>query len=177
MVLFLNERSYSCFHASSFELNSFESKNDHIIIENWRNPYLILPQLECSFRIHLTTLCPFLATFWGSHASSFVHSCTSEQHRVMLLLYFAIIYEKDVNSYKLHNGAKLFEKSHLNFCAPGCSIYLLVFGCWIMNHTIKGCYKLNKLTFFTQNGQVWKIIIILSENNCHFWICSAFNKS
>ena len=111
-------------------------------------------------------MCSFLATFWGSHASSFVHSCTSEQHRVMLLLYFAIIYEKDVNSNKLRNGTKLFQKSHLNFYAPWCSTSVLVFGCWLIKHAIKSCYKLSKLTFFTQNGQVWK-----------FWICSAFNKS
>ena len=33
----------------------------------------------------------------------------------MLLLYFAIIYEKDVNANKLHDEAKLLTKLHLDF--------------------------------------------------------------
>ena len=60
-----------------------------------------------------------------------------------------------------------------------CFTSVSVVGCWLMNHVIylklrqnNCCYKLSKSTLFTQNGQVWKEIIILSENSFHlfsFW--------
>ena len=90
----------------------------------------------------------------------------------MLLLYFAIIYEKDVNSNKLHNGAKLFEKSHLNLYAPWCSTSVLVFGCWHMNLKLRQKYLLLKavqihklLTIFTQNDDFFKPAILTEKKN------------
>ena len=61
--------------------------------------------------------------------------------------------------------------------------YTPVFGCWFMNHVIyfklrknNCCYKLSKLTFFSQKCQVWKKQWFWVEL-VNYWICLAFNWS
>ena len=65
-----------------------------------------------------------------------------------------------------------------------CSTFVLVFGCWLMNHVIylklrqnQFCYKLSKWTrYFESKWSDLKEIFILSENNCHFVIFFRFQQ-
>ena len=71
-----------------------------------------------------------------------------------------------------HNGgfSTYWLSIHINlvtglFISIESPFFSLFISRWDKNNC---CSKMSKLIFFNQNGQVWKKMVFLSENSCHF---------